>query len=355
MILNYGIGTIAAGGMGRGYGVPRAFAADTYLEDFDSRQDEVTIDGVDSWRVIQADSSKAVVQSGLTSTGSGKALKLTGARTPVQLERSVAYGSLNPTWIYFRARPSVSSQRPDVPSNGIGAVCFDYTGRILASDGGIWVDTGRTFSVGSWYDVRMKLNFSTHRYDLYVTDALAADTQFIPLKSNLGFKTASSSSLSKLKFYGAYSASQSADVYIDEVGVLYFDRLGIVSPFQELTVGQASSPITAQLQNADSQPQTAPWDITLELKSTSSKGRFSLDPSIWSDLSQVVLAKNTQAVTFYYKDTAKGKPTITVSEYPEQGLTDGSQQLELINQVSYFDLEVSSPQVAGGFSFKDYR
>ena len=69
-----------------------------------------------------------------------------------------------------------------------------------------------------------------------------------------------------------------------------------------------------------------------------------------------MLAKNTQAVTFYYKDTAKGKPTITVSEYPEQGLTDGSQQLELINQVSYFDLEVSSPQVArGGFSFKDYR
>lgn len=331
----------------------QAAVLDTYLEDFDSRKDGATIDGVDSWRVTQGESSSVIVQSSLTATGSGRNLKLTGAVPALLTQRSFSYGGLSPTWIHFRVRPSLSAQRPNIPSGGIGAICFEHTGKVLASNGQTWVDTAKSFSPASWYDVRLKLNFKTHSYDLYLTDTLAAAAQFIPAKSNLKFIDSGLNSLSVLKFYGAYSASQGANVYIDDVAVLYLDRLGFITASPKLISGQASGPITLQLQNANSEPQSAPWDMSLELKSTSGKGRFSLEREPWKDVIQIVLPKKAQAVTFYYKDTVKGNPVLTVSEYPDQGITDGTQQLELVSQIFYFDLEAASPQVAGqGFNLK---
>lgn len=331
----------------------RAAVLDSYLESFDNRQDSATIDGVNFWKVSQGEAANALTQSNVTFSGSGKALKLTGALAATQVGRPASYGSLSPSWIRFSVRPSASAQTPNIPASGIAAVCFNYDGKILAANGSSWLDTGMAYTVDKWYDVAMKLNFKTHRYDIYVSPKNVPEVQFVPLKSGLKFIDSSLNSLSKFKFYGSYSAAQADDVYIDDVSVTYIDRLEIISAPQVLMLGQPSSAITVQLQNADSQLQTAISDIILELKSSSPQGRFSLDGQSWGDISQLAIPKDSQSATFYYKDSLRGKPLITVSEYPEQGFTDALQQLEILSQPSYFDVEVLSPRVAGeGFQLK---
>jgi len=319
---------------------------DSYLEHFDHREDGATIDQVDSWEVSQGDTDDAVTQSTVTHSGSGKSLKLAGALIPVNVSRSASYGSLSPTWIRFSVKPAYSAQIPAVPSTGIGAVCFSHNGNILAANGSSWTDTGKTFTTGEWYDVAMKLNFKTRRYDLYLTPTATPDPQFIPIETGLQFIDTSISSLSKFKLYGSYSTTLSDDVYVEDVSVTYIDRLEMISSPQKLMLDQASGPITVQLQNSVSAPQTAISNFTLELKSTSPKGKFSLSRKNWKDIEQVVIQKDAQQAVIYYKDSVSGKPIITISEYPDAGFTDAIQQQEIVTKVSYFDVEVTSPKVA---------
>jgi len=334
-------------GLGAIDGQREAAAVDSYEETFDSRQDGVTIDGVDSWKVSQGDTTNAATQSGVTFSGSGKSLKLTGALTTTTVGRSKSYGALTPTWIRFSVRPLSSGQTPNVPTTGIGAVNFSPNGRVLAASGSAWVDTGMSYTTGEWYDVALKLDFKTHHYDLYVSLKKTPKIPFTPIKSGLKFIDASINSLSKLTFYGAYSTTQSGDVYVDDLSVTSIDRLEIISLPQKIILDQPSNPIIIQLQNANSEPQTALSNITVELKTTSSKGRFSLTREPWQDIAQALIPKDSQSVAVYYKDSVVGKPTITASESPDQGLTDALQQQEITAQVSYFDIELDPLQLAG--------
>lgn len=324
-----------------------AVILDSYLDDFDDYQDNVGIDGVGDWEVIQGEGANAVTQSTVTFSGSGKALKLASNLTPVNIVRDASYGSLTPTWVHSSVRPAYSGQNPVVPASGIAAVCFSYYGKILASDGLSWVDTGKSYTIGEWYDLILKLNFKTHCYDLYVNSKLSPDVQFIPIKTALKFIDTSINALSRIKLYGSYFSRLSDEVYIDEVSVTYIDKLEIISNPQELMSDQASWPIIVQLQNSLSEAQTAVSDIVLELKSTSSKGRFSLNRELWKDIGQLVIPKDSQQAVFYYKDTIAGRPVITVSEYPDTGINDASQQESIVSKVSCFSVEVISPRVAG--------
>ena len=112
---------------------------------------------------------------------------------------------------------------------------------------------------------------------------------------------------------------------------------------------QASSPITVQIQNSYSEPQTAWTDITLELKSTSNKGEFSLDRENWKEISTVIIPEDAQQVTFYYKDIKDGKPIITAKEYPDRGWEEASQQQKIVTEAKYFEVAATSPQVAGEY------
>lgn len=328
-------------------GLSEAVVLDSYLDDFDDYQDDGTIAGVKSWKVTQGEAADAVTQSSVTFSGSGKSLKLAGNLTPVNAIRDASYGSLTPTWIGFSVKPAYSGQNPSVPVSGIAAICFSYYGRILASDAALWVDTGKSYTMDEWYDVVLKLNFKTHRYDLYVNSKLNPDVQFLPLKTDLKFINTSIDSLKRLKLYGSYFSKLSDDVYVDDVSVTYIDKLEIVSLPQELMLDQPSGPIIVQLQNSLSEPQTAMSDFVLELKSSSSKGRFSLNRDLWKDTAQLVIPKDSQQAVFYYKDTLAGKPLITISEYPDTGITDALQQQEIVAEVSYFDVAVISPRIAG--------
>ncbi|MFH0855801.1 MAG: DUF6701 domain-containing protein [Candidatus Omnitrophota bacterium] len=327
-------------------GLPQSATLDTYFQDFSNFIDGATIDGTDYWNVFSGSENNAIAQSKVTPGGTGNSVELIGALNVPVVDRPFAYGGHTPTWIRFKIRPSISNQTPSVPSSGVGAVCFDFTGNVLVADGSSWVDTGATYVTGQWYDVSMKLDFINHTYDLYFVDP-NSDIGFSPLETNLGFIDNTINSLSDLKFYGTYSASGQSNAYVDDIEVSYIYRLQIISAPQKLMQGQVSGPIVLQLQDSDSAPQTAATDITLELKSTSTSGSFSLNKDPWVSQEQIIIPKSAQQVTFYYKDTASGRPVINVREYPDRGYLDALQEFEIVNKFARFAVEAATPQVAG--------
>ena len=335
-----------------------AQANDSFLEDFSEYTQGATIDGADYWKVFQGSAGNFFVQNNVTFQGRSQALEISGTRPIPQAGRStiyyqnlsplpVLYGNVSPTWVRLRLRPGYSMQTPAPPTSGIGAVTLDYTGKLLATDGGAWTDTGATYTTDRWYDVLLKLNFTAHTYDLYFFDSTVPSPDFVPVKTNLRFTDSTINSLTNVVLSGAYSVSQDANVYVDSLAVTYIYRLQVISLPQKIYIVRASNMITVQLQDFNANPQTAISEITLDLKTTSGSGRFSLAREPWVDVTQIVLPKFSQMMTFYYRDTSKGKPIISVSEYPEQGFVDALQEEEVVSEVAAFELQAATTQVAG--------
>jgi hypothetical protein len=249
-----------------------------------------------------------------------------------------------------RKAASGSKQRA-VPSTGIAAVTFDYSGKIFASNGTSWVDTGMVYTEDKWYKVTLKLDFTMHRYDFYISLYGVPEIQFVPVKSNLQFIDPSISKLSNFGFGGSYSAAGGKDSFIDDVSITYIYRLEFITTPQTIVQDGVSGSMVAQLQDFYAAPQTAVENYTLDLKSTSSRGRFSLMKEPWIDVTQIILPISSQQVTFYYKDPAVGTPVINVTEYPDRGWLDALQQQKIIPRTAYFEVSTTTPQVAGQ-SFK---
>ncbi len=330
-------------------GQARADLLDSWLEVFDQLADGFAVDGYDHWQVYQGLSNNAIAQSTITPTGSGKSLQLVGTNPTTDVQRSFSYGGLTPTWIRFRARPPQAVLTPLIPATGILAITFDPSGNLQASSGRTWVNTGKSFNFNQWYDVAIKLDFTAHTYAIYCTSTQNPSVEFVPLKSGLKFIDPTVNSLSNLKFLGAYAQGSSADTYLDDIFVNYFYELMVVTPAQKLMLGQASGPITVQLQSYSSSPQaqTAKFDMALELKSTSPKGQFSARREPWTPIQQIIIPREAQVATVYYKDLQEGKPLITFKEFPEQGLESAKQVLEIVSKVSFFDIQADSTQIAG--------
>ncbi len=327
----------------------QAAVIDTYEERFDGRADDATIHEVDSWSVDQGETMKAITQDSTTYTGTGKALELTGAETTVSVSRKTTYGGLTPCWLEFIVKAGVGAQSRSLPSTGIAAVSFDYKGKIYASNGSSWQDTGETFTEGDWYRVTLKLDFKNKLYDIYISSVAVPEIEFIADKTGLAFIDTSISSLSELGFDGAYNVDRADDTYIDDLVVHFIDRLEMITASQTLVEGQPSGPITVQLQNAYSEPQTAWCDLILELKSSSPGGEFSLSRDAWMPTAQVILTENAYSAGFYYKDTKPGKPIITINEYPNRGWEEATQQQIVVSAVAGFEIEVITPQVAAEY------
>ena len=97
---------------------------------------------------------------------------------------------------------------------------------------------------------------------------------------------------------------------------------------QTLAAGEVSSIMTIQTQDATSAPQDVSATTIIDLSSTSGAGRFDTSPSGAFDgtITSVTVASGNNAVSFYYKDTTAGTPTITAAENPDQGWSDATQQ-----------------------------
>ncbi|UCD54730.1 MAG: hypothetical protein JSV93_04190 [Candidatus Omnitrophota bacterium] len=332
-------------------GVSEAAVVDTYYDDFDDRQADATIDGVDHWSVDKGNTNYAVTQETTTLTGTGNAIELTGDETSVNVSRTKVIGDLSPCWVEYYVRPGVGNQTQDIPAGKAAAVTFDHTGKILAADGSSWMDTEKTFTADSWYRVLLKLDFSKHLYDIYIFPASVPREKFIPAKENLRFIDTSINSLGGLGFEGVYNATQdeSDDSYIDNLLVNFVRRLEIITSVRALTKGEISQPIIVQLQNEVSAPQTAWEDITLELRSESENGEFSLDKDDWQPIEQIIIPEGNFQGEFYYKDTEVGSPIISVKEYPDRGWETGLQKQKIVSELTYFDVSLMTPQIAGEY------
>ncbi len=328
-----------------------AAVVDTYYDDFDDRQADVTIDGVDHWSVDRGNTNYAVTQGATTLTGEGNAIELVGDETTVNVSRAKVIGDLSPCWVEFYVRSGVGNETQDVPAGKAAAITFDHTGKILAADGSSWVDTEKTFTAGKWYRVLLKLDFSSHLYDVYIFPANVPQETFIPAKEKLQFIDTSISSLAGLGFEGVYNADREEDddSYIDNLLVNFVRRLEIITPSQVLTKGEISEAIIVQLQNEISAPQTAWEDITLELRSESDKGEFSLDKDDWQPINQIIIPEENFQGEFYYKDTEVGNPVISVKEYPDRGWEEALQKEKVVSEAAYFDVSLTTPQIAGEY------
>jgi len=319
---------------------------DTYQEDFDGREEGATIDGIDNWSVTSGAASGVITQSDIAYEG-GNSLKLTGSESSVTVSRPTSYDDISTAWIEFIIRPQIGVQMRPIPEGKIAAITFANDNKVYVSDGTDWEYCGATFIVGQWYRVTLKLDFSTHKYDIYIYSVTDSKIEFQPIAENLGFIDTSINDLNQINFAGAYNSFADDDVYIDELVFHFIDRLQIITDAFTAVASQAFGPITVQIQTSLSEAQTAWKDLTLELDSTSGNGEFSLDKDAWDPITQVLVPERGSSVSFYYKDSKEGKPSITVGEYPDRGWDDAIQEQKILTKAGYFDVVVKTPQIAG--------
>jgi len=121
-------------------------------------------------------------------------------------------------------------------------------------------------------------------------------------------------------------------------------KLAFTTEGQTLVQNEVSSIITAQLQDPYGTAMDAESDITVNLATSSSGGTFSENPTSWSSVNSVTIEEGEDSVSFYYKDTDVGTPTITASA---DDITSAEQQFTIKSSVNSFLVEATSPQIAG--------
>lgn len=131
-------------------------------------------------------------------------------------------------------------------------------------------------------------------------------------------------------------------------------QLVFTTPIQSIIQDEASSLITVELQDENSNAVNVSANTAISLSSSSSGGSFSVDKLTWGASSVTILAGFSGA-SFYYKDSQVSSPTatITASESPDAGWVDATQPITVNSSASAFRVEASSLQVAGSsFSLK---
>lgn len=109
-------------------------------------------------------------------------------------------------------------------------------------------------------------------------------------------------------------------------------KLVFTTPPRTMIVGSPSAIMTIQAQDASNDnPVNVAVDTTINLTSSSAQGKFSLNASPWSAITSITIPSGSNSASFYYGDTAVGKPTITAAESPDYNWTDATQQQTVIS------------------------
>jgi len=109
-------------------------------------------------------------------------------------------------------------------------------------------------------------------------------------------------------------------------------KLVFTTPPRTMIVGSPSAIMTIQAQDASNDnPVNVAVDTTTNLTSSSAQGKFSLNASPWSAITSMTIPSGSNSASFYYRDTAVGKPTITAAESPDYNWTDATQQQTVIS------------------------
>ncbi len=106
------------------------------------------------------------------------------------------------------------------------------------------------------------------------------------------------------------------------------NKLVFITNEQVIPIETASGDIKVQIQDQDGNPVNASTNVTVNLSSSSTTGRFSTDKNTWStsNTHSVTIPSGQNQVTFYYKDTTPGVHTLTAKA---TGLRDGTQTIRV--------------------------
>ena len=116
-----------------------------------------------------------------------------------------------------------------------------------------------------------------------------------------------------------------------------------------LAAGAPSGAVTLQAKDLYGNNTTVTTDTVVNLKTTSSSGRFSTNRSNWSSGEMnLTIPGGSGSVTFYYLDLATGNPTITVTS---NGLTTYSAQINITaGELSGSTINLSRNSIRAGES-----
>src|SRR5690606_1985264 len=98
--------------------------------------------------------------------------------------------------------------------------------------------------------------------------------------------------------------------------------------------------MTVEVRNASGEVITAPYDITLQLSSTSDSASFSVDGGETWSVDEVILPAGESTVSIMYRDASKGQPTITATG---PAGVKASQAAEIITRYRLLVTGVSNP------------
>lgn len=221
----------------------------------------------------------------------------------------------------------------------LGTLDFDggYTYTIDDADS-ITVSSGATLNLtGSKASlVTLRSDRTGRQWDLNVNTAANYRAEYVDVRDS------NASGGKKIVAYASVNSGNNTNWSFPDKLVL------IPTEGQTLIQDQTSSSIAIEIQYAGA-VVTVPGNVNIILTSTSSGGRFSTDGATWSDSNTltVTITAGTSSVSFYYKDSIVGTPTITASEDPSLGLEDATQIHTIKTKTNTFLVSASSPQVAG--------
>jgi adhesin/invasin len=166
-----------------------------------------------------------------------------------------------------------------------GAVKADGTGAKKVI-GALFTGTGLTGSVGA---IKDSLNDAEGKTLFFVTSINTGDTDFVTKEIN---------------------------------------KLNFITPAQNIVANNISSIIMVQTCDGMDIPRNVTVDTVVDLSSTSTAGVFDVTQSgaFNGSITSVIIESGSNSVSFYYKDSVAGTPTIMASENPNQGWTDAAQQ-----------------------------
>ncbi len=128
-----------------------------------------------------------------------------------------------------------------------------------------------------------------------------------------------------------------------------YDRFAIISAPLNIRATEPGT-MTVQAQDINGNPIILDTDVTLNLSSSSTSGFFAVDleenESTRWDYSSVTIPAGNSTATFYYKDNAKGTPTITADSGVAESLP-ATQQVNVKSKFQFIITGVTTPIKVG--------
>lgn len=115
----------------------------------------------------------------------------------------------------------------------------------------------------------------------------------------------------------------------NDCGPPAISKLVLLTAPQMVFTDNSSGIITVQSQTVNGIPVNVTNATSISLNSTSITGQFSLLQNPFVPVTSLNIPAGSSTVSFYYRDSAVGTPTITCSEVPDQGWKDAVQQVTI--------------------------